>query len=169
MSTVSGNGAAAWEDTPSYEFCRWVTAVVLDVVQGRLIGVEQRMFPVVERILCLVPGSDEVIRIAMLPGLLVVAPSGIMVAGGDLMACHSAETYRRCDGGCRCLGGAAKVARQRTAVMGRIARACRLPLFQRAQGMAMSAQRLMCSMGIVLSDLVMARGLAVKLCCALVM
>jgi hypothetical protein len=94
MSMAPGIGAAAPEGAPSYEFRRCVTAVVLHVVHGRLIGVEQGMFPVVERVLGLIPSPDKVIGIGVLRGLLVVTPGGIMVAGGNVVAGRSTELHR---------------------------------------------------------------------------
>jgi hypothetical protein len=77
-----------------------MAAVVLHVVHRRLIAMEESVPSVIECKLCLMGGSDEVLGVAVLTGLLVMSPGGVVVVGGNVMPGRSVEAYWKSQGRC---------------------------------------------------------------------
>jgi hypothetical protein len=99
-----------------------MAAVVFHVADRGLIGVEKGVPAVIERKLCLVGGSNEVFGVAVLTGLFVMSPGGVLVVGGNVMAGRSVEAYWPSQGHrCRFVSVTAHVSWQRTTLMGRVA------------------------------------------------
>ena len=94
MLTASENRPATVESPRSYQFCRWMTSVVLHVVHRCPIVVKQSMFSMVERIFGFVGGSDIVLRLRMIRGPLVVPRGGLVMIGRDEMKRPSGEICR---------------------------------------------------------------------------
>ena|ERR1700677_902424 len=86
-----------------------------------------------------------------------------MVVGGDGVVLRYGENYpRRQRRGHRLAGGTGQIVWQWAVLMGDIMCARRLAVFHGAQGVAMSSQRLMRGVGIVLANLVVPRGFAME-------
>jgi hypothetical protein len=76
-----------------------MAAVVLHVVHRRLIAMEESVPSVIERKLCLMGSSNEVPCVAVLTGLFVMSPGGVVVVGGNVMAGRSIEAYWKAKAG----------------------------------------------------------------------
>jgi hypothetical protein len=73
---------------------------MLHVVHRRLIAMEQSVPCVIKCKLCFMAGSNEVLGVAVLAGLFVMSPGGVVVVGGHVMAGRSFEAYWRSQGRC---------------------------------------------------------------------
>jgi hypothetical protein len=153
----------------SCQFGRRVTAVVLHVVHGCLVGMKQSMFGVFERLFGLMVGSDVVFGVAVFPCVLMMPRRGVVVVGGNGVVLRHGENFRRRHRRRPGLaGGPPEIVWQGAALVLGVKRARRLAAFQSAQGMTMSGERLMRGMSIVLTYLEVPRGRAMELCRLLV-
>ena len=136
---------------------------MLRVMHGRLVGMKQSMFRVFECLFGRMVGSDVVLGVAVLPCLLVMLRRGVVVVGGNAMVLRHREDFRRCHRRRFGLaGGPAEVFWQWTALLRGVEGPRGLAVFQGAQGMTMSGQRLMRGMGVVLAYPVVPRGFAME-------
>lgn len=134
-------------------------------MHGRLVGMEQSMFGVFERLFGRMVGSDVVLGVAVLPCLLVMLRRGFVVVGGNGVVLRHGEDFGRRHR--RRLGltdRPAEIVWQWTTFVSGVKRARRLAVFESTQGMTTSGQRLMRGMGVVLAYLVVPRGLTMEMC-----
>lgn len=144
--------------------------MLLHMLQCGLVGMKERMFAMVERLLRFMIGADIVFGAAMRSRLGVVLGGRVVMLGGSGMMRRATEVKGCRHGGRgRLVWRAREITGQGTALVLGIKCAGGVPVLHRAQLMATRDQRLMRRMGVVLANLVVARGLAMEMCGLIVM